>query len=86
MIHFAHRIRFMVGMKAYLTHTIFHYIQLQSSPAGKQYGRTAREMTVNNSVSERFVGLRLCNNMQTEEVVAVIQQPLASIAQDEYPC
>lgn len=73
------RTRFIAEMKTQGVHTVFHYIPLHSSPAGKKYGRAAGDMAVTNSVSDRLVRLPLWINMETEAVAAVIKQALASI-------
>jgi dTDP-4-amino-4,6-dideoxygalactose transaminase len=61
----------------------FHYIPLDSSPAGRRYGRTLRELTVSTAFSERLVRLPLWAGMsdaQIERVVAAVRafRPTAS--------
>jgi dTDP-4-amino-4,6-dideoxygalactose transaminase len=55
----AQRTRFMSVMKEHGIHSVFHYIPLHSSPAGRQYCRTHGDMTVTDCTSERLVRLPL---------------------------
>lgn len=50
----------------------FHYIPLDSSPAGLRYGRTLRPLTVSQSFSERLVRLPLWAGMTDAQVDRVI--------------
>lgn len=54
-----HRTRFIQRMKEQGVQTVFHYIPLHSSPAGVAYCRTASDMAVTDSVSERLVRMPL---------------------------
>ena len=61
----------------------FHYIPLDSSPAGRRYGRSSHELTVSRAFSERLVRLPLWAGMadtQIERVVAAVAafRPAAS--------
>ncbi len=61
----------------------FHYIPLDSSPAGRRYGRTSRELSVSKAFSERLVRLPLWAGMtdaQVERVIAAVRafRPAAS--------
>lgn len=54
----------------------FHYIPLDSSPAGRRFGRTSRELTVSRAFSERLVRLPLWAGMtdtQIERVIAAVR-------------
>lgn len=53
--------------------SVFHYIPLHSSPAGIKYGRTAGELPITDSVSERLVRLPLFVDLQPIEQEYVIQ-------------
>jgi dTDP-4-amino-4,6-dideoxygalactose transaminase len=53
------RTYFIESMKAADIGTVFHYIPLHSSPAGRQYGRPSGELPHTNSASERLVRLPL---------------------------
>jgi dTDP-4-amino-4,6-dideoxygalactose transaminase len=39
--------------------TVFHYVPLHSSPAGKRYGRACGDMALTNSLSDRIIRLPL---------------------------
>ena len=61
----------------------FHYIPLDTSPAGRRYGRVARALTVSKAFSERIVRLPLWAGMadtQLERVIAAVRafRPAAS--------
>jgi len=53
------RSQFIASMKERSVQTVFHYLSLHSSPAGKQYGRQSGELTVTESVSDRLVRMPL---------------------------
>ena len=56
--------------------SVFHYVPLHSSPAGKKYGRVHEELALTNHLSERLVRLPLwvgINNAQQERVVQVLR-------------
>lgn len=48
-------------------HSIFHYIPLHASPAGRKYGKTHGNLDVTNEVSQRLVRLPLWNGITKEE-------------------
>lgn len=52
--------------------TIFHYIPLHSSPAGKKYGRTAGRLSITDDLSDRLVRLPLWIDMTAEDIQRVI--------------
>jgi dTDP-4-amino-4,6-dideoxygalactose transaminase len=53
------RAQFMGTLKRMGINTVFHYIPLHSSPAGKKYGRVAGSMTVTDNASDCLVRLPL---------------------------
>ena len=56
--------------KAFKRHNIisvFHYVPLHASPAGKRYGRAHGDLTVTNSVSERVIRLPLWVGLTTPQ-------------------
>ncbi|HEX6006216.1 MAG TPA: dTDP-4-amino-4,6-dideoxygalactose transaminase [Burkholderiales bacterium] len=55
----ASRTRFIAAMRERGVHTVFHYVPLHSSPAGRKYGRTVGTMHNTDSISERLVRLPL---------------------------
>jgi dTDP-4-amino-4,6-dideoxygalactose transaminase len=58
--------------------TVFHYIPLHSSPAGRRYGRAHGEMTVTDDVADRLLRLPLWVGME-EHQTRVIQSVLACL-------
>lgn len=56
--------------------TVFHYIPLHSSPAGKQFGTFCGKDRVTTEESERLVRLPLFFNMTNDEQERVIQSAL----------
>lgn len=57
-------------------YSVFHYVPLHSSPAGKRYGRVHGTMEVTDSCSERLIRLPLwigISEEQQDEVVKVIR-------------
>ncbi len=55
----AARTRLIAHLKARGIHSVFHYVPLHSSPAGRKFGRTAGPMAVTDSVSDRLLRLPL---------------------------
>lgn len=53
--------------------SVFHYIPLHSSPAGKKYGRAAGRLRVTNSVSDRLLRLPLFYDIENSELDLVIK-------------
>jgi dTDP-4-amino-4,6-dideoxygalactose transaminase len=59
--------------------SVFHYVPLHSSPAGKRYGRTQGDLQVTNIQSERLVRLPLWVGLtaeQQEHVVRVLKDAI----------
>lgn len=54
-----HRTSFISLMKEQGIQTVFHYIPLHSSPAGKKYGRSSGDLPITNNASDRLVRLPL---------------------------
>jgi dTDP-4-amino-4,6-dideoxygalactose transaminase len=57
--------------------SVFHYVPLHSSPAGKRYGRSQGDLAVTNQQSERLVRLPLWVGMldeQQDRVVRVLRE------------
>jgi dTDP-4-amino-4,6-dideoxygalactose transaminase len=52
--------------------TVFHYVPLHSSPAGRRYGRTHGSLDVTDDVSERLVRLPLWIGMTPADVTRVV--------------
>jgi len=52
--------------------TVFHYVPLHSSPAGKKYGRPHGELSTTNEISDRLVRLPLWVEMKEKELIHVV--------------
>ncbi|MEJ1230365.1 MAG: DegT/DnrJ/EryC1/StrS family aminotransferase [Galbitalea sp.] len=57
----------------------FHYVPLHSSPAGLEFGRTLRELTVSEDFSRRIVRLPLWAGMTSDQVDRVIDGVLSYV-------
>jgi len=59
--------------------SVFHYVPLHSSPAGKKYGRVSGKMTHTEELADRLLRLPLWVGMQPEHiqqiVVSIINSP-----------
>jgi dTDP-4-amino-4,6-dideoxygalactose transaminase len=53
--------------------SVFHYIPLHSSPAGRRYGRTNGNMEVTDSLSERLVRLPLWIGLSEKNIATVVE-------------
>lgn len=58
---------------------VFHYVPLHSSPGGKKYGKTVREMKNTDDLSNRLLRLPLWVGLKTDEQEYVIEQLIASL-------
>lgn len=54
--------------------TVFHYIPLHDSPAGKRYGRVGSAITETNSVSDRLLRLPLWVGLSLEQISFVVEK------------
>ena len=52
-------------------HTVFHYVPLHSSPAGRRYGRAAGPLPVTDDVASRLLRLPLFYELAAEQVGAI---------------
>lgn len=71
----ATRTRLIAHLKARGLHTVFHYVPLHSSPAGRKCGRAAGAMTVTDNIADRLLRLPLYHGLagaQVEEITAAI--------------
>jgi len=73
----AARSRLIDHLKARGIHSVFHYVPLHSSPAGRKFGRAAGPMTVTDDVSDRLLRLPLYHEL-TEGQVAEITAAITS--------
>lgn len=76
------RTLFIEYMKSRNILSVFHYIPLHSSPAGKQYGKTYFEMPVTNDISETLVRLPLYCEMD-DETLAYIFDSITNFMRDQ---
>jgi len=53
-------------------HSVFHYVPLHSSPAGRKFGRAAGPMTVTDGVSERLLRLPLYYDLTKAQVAGIV--------------
>ncbi len=68
----ATRARLIAHLKARGIHSVFHYVPLHSSPAGRKFGRAAGPMTVTDDVSERLLRLPLYYDLTEAEVTGIV--------------
>lgn len=68
----AARTRLIAHLKARGIHSVFHYVPLHSSPAGRKFGRAAGPMTVTDSVSDRLLRLPLYYGLTAAEAAGIV--------------
>ena len=68
----ATRTRLIAHLKARGIHSVFHYVPLHSSPAGRKFGRAAGPMTVTDGVSERLLRLPLYYDLTEAGVAGIV--------------
>lgn len=61
------------SLKRHEIWSVFHYIPLHSSPAGKRYGRPHGDLHVTNQLSERLVRLPLWVGLSEEQQERVVE-------------
>ena len=74
----ARRTAFIDKLRRVGINTVFHYIPLHSSPAGRRYARAHGTMKVTDEMTDRLVRLPLWSGLE-EQQTEVIQQILAAI-------
>lgn len=62
------RTSFINHLKSNAIHSVFHYIPLHSSPAGKKYCHTASDMSVTNKVSDTLVRLPMFYELTDDDL------------------
>jgi dTDP-4-amino-4,6-dideoxygalactose transaminase len=74
------RSAFIAAMKERGVQSVFHYLALHSSPAGRRYGRHSGELAVTDSISERLVRMPLWLGLEEhlEHVLESAQQILSA--------
>jgi dTDP-4-amino-4,6-dideoxygalactose transaminase len=68
------------ALKSAGVHSVFHYVPLHSSPAGKRYGRVHGSMAVTDRQSERLIRLPLWVGLTPEQQDRVIAVLVAALA------
>ncbi len=68
----AARTRLIAHLKARGIHSVFHYVPLHSSPAGRKFGRAAGPMTVTDGVSDRLLRLPLYYGLTGAEAAGIV--------------
>ena len=68
----AARSRLIAHLKARGIHSVFHYVPLHSSPAGRRFGRAAGPMTVTDDVSARLLRLPLYYDLTEADVTGIV--------------
>lgn len=65
--------------------TVFHYIPLHSSPAGKKYGRSHGELPVTEDLADRLVRLPLWVGLEEriEEITSTVASVLVKVTEAE---
>jgi dTDP-4-amino-4,6-dideoxygalactose transaminase len=71
------RTAFMDKLRAVGVNTVFHYIPLHSSPAGRRFGRAHGDLSVTAEVSDRLVRLPIWVGMQ-EHQEEIVQHALSA--------
>jgi dTDP-4-amino-4,6-dideoxygalactose transaminase len=69
--NFEERTNLISFMKSQGVYTVFHYVPLHSSPAGRKYGKTCGELKVTENISERLVRLPIYHEMSPLDVERV---------------
>ena len=67
----ATRVKLIAHLKARGIHSVFHYVPLHSSPAGRKFGRAAGAMTVTDDVADRLLRLPLYHGLTEEDAAGV---------------
>lgn len=68
-----HRDSFIQSMTHKDVNTVFHYVPLHSSPAGRRYCRVSGDMRVTDTVSEQLVRLPLWIGLKEKEIDHIVQ-------------
>lgn len=67
----ATRTALIAHLKSQGIHSVFHYVPLHSSPAGRKYGRVSGSMAVTDDLSERLLRLPLHYEMDDADVARI---------------
>jgi len=74
------RTAFIEALKQQGIYTVFHYVPLHSSPAGKKYGRPAGDLVHTETLNQCLVRLPLWFGMTDNDVNQVIQAVINYLA------
>jgi dTDP-4-amino-4,6-dideoxygalactose transaminase len=66
--------RLIAHLKARGIHSVFHYVPLHSSPAGRKFGRPSGAMTVTDDVADRLLRLPLYHDLAAEQVAGIVSE------------
>ncbi|OAB63460.1 dTDP-4-amino-4,6-dideoxygalactose transaminase [Leptolyngbya valderiana BDU 20041] len=61
-------------LKSHEINSVFHYVPLHSSPAGRKYGRVSGKMSVTDSISSRLVRLPLWVGLDPNDVLETLEK------------
>jgi len=75
----SHRDAFIGDMRRRSVSTVFHYVPLHSSPAGRAFGRAHGDMTVTDEFSARLVRLPIWGGLGEDRLAHVIDATRRSI-------
>ena len=67
------RTAFMKYLKASGIHSVFHYVPLHSSPAGKKYGKASGSFLSTEMAADRLVRLPMGVSVDTSQVVDIVK-------------
>ena len=70
---------FISSMRAQGVHTVFHYVPLHSSVAGRAYGKSCGNLAITNSVSDCLVRLPLYIDLDIEKVFSAAEHVLIKL-------
>ncbi|MMZ67089.1 dTDP-4-amino-4,6-dideoxygalactose transaminase [compost metagenome] len=68
------RTKLIIYLKSRSIHTVFHYVPLHSSQAGREYGQMNGEDNFTTKESERLIRLPLYFNISLDEIQSVINE------------
>jgi len=68
------RSRLIAHLKSRGIHSVFHYVPLHASPAGRRFGRAAAPLPVTDDVAERLLRLPLYYGLKKGEVAAIVAE------------
>ncbi|MGH8173154.1 MAG: dTDP-4-amino-4,6-dideoxygalactose transaminase [Rhodanobacteraceae bacterium] len=69
------RTRFIAALKSAGIHSVFHYVPLHDSPAGRRFGRTVGDLAVTDDAGRRLVRLPLwLPDMDQQRVIETVEE------------